>query len=229
MIFLKSPALRGNARGSLFSPVCNFRRALPVFSHKEKLLFLLPIGKEAHTMQTIYQGRYHFTRIPGHLSWCNLRVLQGKQSTLVIFMKAVDNPGTLIAIAAELLATQVVATYHLDPDKTVFLEYTPPQSREPDFILASDDELKPAERFFSPSFGASAEQFERISFHWLMSHHLGGKSTRWLMIHTGSFSPRKLQLNCFVSWNNCALLRQASHNSFLLWTCQETLLCSSRM
>jgi hypothetical protein len=129
-------------------------------------------------MQTLYQGRYHFTFIAGHPSWCNLRVLQREKTTLVIFTKAVDNPGTFLFSAASMLATQVVTTYHLDPGKTVFLEYTPPETEQPTFLLPDDDPCKPLERLSLLFSGASEEKLERMSFHWLVSHDTGTQQYR---------------------------------------------------
>jgi hypothetical protein len=62
----------------------------------------------------------------GHVSWCHLKVIQGQHKTLVIFAHEEDNPGTFIANAAGVLATQVANLFGLQPEATLFLERTPP-------------------------------------------------------------------------------------------------------
>ena len=57
---------------------------------------------------------------PAH---CHLRILQNDQETLVIATELASNPGKSITNAAEIIATDVVKRWQLDPHKTQFIEH----------------------------------------------------------------------------------------------------------
>lgn len=116
-----------------------------------------------------YQGRFVFSRFPrGHVSWCHLKVIQGPHKALVIFTKEEDNPGTVIAIGAEVLATQVVNLFGLEPETTLFLERTPPVDRHADWRQWAAKEMPVREHALpiQTLFSTSEDKYEQIVFEW---------------------------------------------------------------
>ncbi len=70
-------------------------------------------------------------------SHCHLRILQNDQETLVIATEVNTNPGTSLTNAAEIIATNVVKRWQLDPTRTRFIEHYTPESFE-----GADEEYK---------------------------------------------------------------------------------------
>ncbi len=56
-------------------------------------------------------------------SHCHLHILRNDQETLVIATEVSTNPGTSITNATEIIATDVVKRWQLDPRKTRFIEH----------------------------------------------------------------------------------------------------------
>ena len=116
-----------------------------------------------------YEGRFVFSKFPrGHVSWCHLKVIQGQHKTLVIFAHEEDNPGTFIANAVGLLATQVANLFGLVPESTLFLERTPPVDEHAGWRQWATEDLSDHD-FSLPIltlFGTNEDTYERISFEW---------------------------------------------------------------
>jgi len=126
-----------------------------------------PEGNESD-IHSIHNGKFYFSIFDGgrHLSWCDLKILQGKNNhTLVILSQPQGYIGTLIATAAEHIATQVTNLFSLDPATTLYFEYTPPTI--PTWLEElEDDPLANIARYMS---GPSDEKYERITFQWAES------------------------------------------------------------
>jgi hypothetical protein len=119
-----------------------------------------------------YQGRFVFSIFPrGHVSWCQLKVIQGPRQTLVILASEEDNPGTFIANGAAVLATQIVNFFDLEPTTTLFLERTPPVDHHAEMRQWAAQELPARARPLpiSTLFGTSEDKYERITFEWSKS------------------------------------------------------------
>lgn len=70
-------------------------------------------------------------------SHCYLRIMQTGQETLVIATEVSTNPGKSITNAIEIIATDAVKCWQLDPSKTRFIEHYTPESSE-----GADEEYK---------------------------------------------------------------------------------------
>lgn len=115
--------------------------------------------------QVRYQGRSVFSIFPReHASWCHLTLIQGSRSALVMLATEEENPGTVIAIGAEVLATQIVNGFDLEPATTLFVERTPPRDTHAEMRQWAAQEL-PAS-MVSTLYGTSEDIYERITFEW---------------------------------------------------------------
>ncbi len=85
-------------------------------------------GSPQHTFKRrIVLERFEFAGLRNCRSWCGLAVIWLHDArTVVVATEREDNPGTSVTNAAELLATAVVKTFCLDPDKLVWVEHYAP-------------------------------------------------------------------------------------------------------
>ena len=72
-------------------------------------------------------------QMPGYRTeaHCWLQIFEDGDQTVVIFSELPDNPGRSVTNASDWLATCVVQEYALDPAKTRFIEYYPPEDDHP--------------------------------------------------------------------------------------------------
>ena len=93
------------------------------------------------TFERIVLDRFEFPGLRGCRSWCRLTVVELRDGrTVVVASEREDNPGTSVTNAAEQLATAVVMTFCLDPDKLVWVEHYPaegPHAKREDWDLVT--------------------------------------------------------------------------------------------
>jgi hypothetical protein len=125
-----------------------------------------PPERNESEIHIIHNGKFYFSIFEGrHPSWCNLKILQGKNnSSLVILSQPQGYIGTFIASAAEHIATQVVNLFGLDPALTLFIHYMPPTVDKWPQDLAEDDPIAEFVRYFH---GPSDEKFDQVTFQWM--------------------------------------------------------------
>jgi len=117
-------------------------------------------------IRTTHHGKFFFSLFEGRRpSWCNLKVLQGEDTTLVILSQPQGYRGTFIVNAAEHIATQVTNLFGLDPATTMYIQYTPPTV--PHRLEELDD--GPLAAIARSISGPSDEKYERITFNWVTS------------------------------------------------------------
>lgn len=99
--------------------------------------------------------RYVYTAPTGP-AFCGLKVFDvGSSDThaVVVFTERADNPGMSVTNFADGLATNIVADFGLNPDKTVFIEHWPERGE--------DSESFDMVRFTWRDGRATAPQWER--------------------------------------------------------------------
>jgi len=58
-------------------------------------------------------------------SKCGLKIIEGKEKTIVIVAELPDNPGTQITSVSGDLARQICEAHQIQPERLIYIEHTP--------------------------------------------------------------------------------------------------------